>query len=159
MWKFRHLSLPPIFNGIRVARSYWFLCSILSIFVYRFVLFLLAIVLPVLLWIKVSNYPFWPLYCLSFFELRFLITPLATFLKIYLYTFQTTFFVFGLFVLKLLSIFNFLTFWPKYYCTETSYQYIHYWPDTNLSIYNWYITCILLIIIGLLNHNYTKKIE
>ena len=100
---------------------------------------------------------FWPLYCLSFFELRFLITP--TFLKIYLYTLQTTFFVFGLFVLKLLSIFNFLPFWPKYYCTETSYQYIHYWPDTNLSIYNWYITCILLIIIGLLNHNYTKKIE
>ena len=99
-----------------------------SLFVVLF-FFLLAIVLPVLLLL-------WSLYCLSFFELRFLITPLATFLKIYLYTFQNTFLVFGLFVLKLLSIFNFLTFWPKYYCTETSYQYIHYWPDTNLSIYN-----------------------
>ena len=44
--------------------------------------YLLAIVLSVLLWIMTSDYPFgifWPLYCLSFFELRLLITPLVSF--------------------------------------------------------------------------------
>jgi hypothetical protein len=42
----------------------------------------LAIVLSVLLWSKASDYPFgifWPLYCLSFFDLRLLITPLVSF--------------------------------------------------------------------------------
>ena len=42
----------------------------------------LAIVLPVLLWFTASDYLFgilWPLYCLYFFDLRLLITPLVSF--------------------------------------------------------------------------------
>ena len=52
-----HLSSPPIFNGVRVTRSlvsYVVFCRSL------FVLFL------------------WPLCCLSFFDLRILITPLMS---------------------------------------------------------------------------------
>jgi hypothetical protein len=44
--------------------------------------YLLAIVLPVLLWFTASDYPFgifWPLYCLYFFDLRILITSLVSF--------------------------------------------------------------------------------
>jgi hypothetical protein len=63
------------------------ICSCCSICVFcmlcrsLFVLFLLAIVLSVL-WYTASDYPFgifWPLYCLSFFDLRLLITPLVSF--------------------------------------------------------------------------------
>jgi hypothetical protein len=44
--------------------------------------YLLAIVLSVLLWFMDSDYPFgifWPLCCLSFFDLQILITPLVSF--------------------------------------------------------------------------------
>jgi hypothetical protein len=44
--------------------------------------YLLAIVLSILLWFTASDYPFgifWPLYCLYFFDLRLLITPLVSF--------------------------------------------------------------------------------
>jgi hypothetical protein len=54
-----------------------FLCSILSIIVCLFV-----IVLSVLLWFTSSDYPFGiflSLYCLSFFDLRLLITSLVSF--------------------------------------------------------------------------------
>jgi hypothetical protein len=47
-----------------------------------FVPFLLAFVLSVLLWFTDSDYPFsifWPLCCLSFFDLRILITPSVSF--------------------------------------------------------------------------------
>jgi hypothetical protein len=45
-------------------------------------LYLLTIVLYVLLWYTVSYYlfgTFWPLYCMSFFDLLFLITSLISF--------------------------------------------------------------------------------
>ena len=55
---------------------------VLYIVVFPFVLFLLTIVLSVLLRFTDSDYPFgifWPLCCLSFFDLRILITPLVSF--------------------------------------------------------------------------------
>ena len=47
-----------------------------------FVFFLLVIVLSVFLWLTANDYPFgifWPLYCLSFFDLRPMIIPLVSF--------------------------------------------------------------------------------
>jgi hypothetical protein len=44
-------------------------------------LYLVAIVLSVLLWYAASDYPsgiLWPLYCLFFFDIRLLITPLVS---------------------------------------------------------------------------------
>ena len=98
-----HLSSPPIFSEVRVARSLVFnvmLCRplfvLLSFFFWplyclfffdlRLLItslwYLLAIVLSVLLRFTASDYPFgiiWPLYCLFFFDLRLLITPLVSF--------------------------------------------------------------------------------
>jgi hypothetical protein len=98
-----HLSSPPIFSEVRVARSLVFnvmLCRplfvLLSFFFWplyclfffdlRLLItslwYLLAIVLSVLLRFTASDYPFgifWPLYCLFFFDLRLLITPLVYF--------------------------------------------------------------------------------
>jgi hypothetical protein len=60
-------------------------CIVCTSFIYSFWLplwYLLAIVLPVLLWFTASDYPFgilWPLYCLYFFDLRLLITSLVSF--------------------------------------------------------------------------------
>jgi hypothetical protein len=60
-------------------------CVVCSFSIYGFWLplwYLLAIVLSVLLWFTDSDYLFdifWPLYCLSFFDLRILITSLVTF--------------------------------------------------------------------------------
>ena len=51
-----HLSSPPVFSGVRVARSLVFSVVFCKSF---FVIF------------------FWPLYCLSSFELRLLINPLV----------------------------------------------------------------------------------
>ena len=48
---------PPVFRGVRVTRSL-VLCSVLWIVVYRFVPFLLAIVLSVLLRYTDSDYSF-----------------------------------------------------------------------------------------------------
>jgi predicted nucleic acid-binding Zn ribbon protein len=60
-------------------------CVVCSSSIYGFWLplwYLVAIVLSVLLWFTDSDYPFgifWPLYCLFFFDLRLLITPLVSF--------------------------------------------------------------------------------
>jgi hypothetical protein len=59
-------------------------CVVCPSLIYGFSLplwYLLAIVLSVLLWFTASDYPFgifWPLCCLSFFDLRLLITPLVS---------------------------------------------------------------------------------
>jgi hypothetical protein len=59
-------------------------CIVCPTLVYGFWLLLwslLSIVLSVLLWFTASDYSFglcWPLYCLSFFGLRLLITPLVS---------------------------------------------------------------------------------
>jgi hypothetical protein len=59
-------------------------CIVCPSLVYGFWLLLwslLAIVLSVLLWFTASDYSFglcWPLYCLSFFGLQLLITPLVS---------------------------------------------------------------------------------
>ena len=61
------------------------LCVICPSLIYRFWLplqYLLAFVLSVLLWFTDSDYPFsifWPLCCLSFFDLQILITPSVSF--------------------------------------------------------------------------------
>jgi hypothetical protein len=60
-------------------------CVVCPSLIYSFWLplwYLLTIVLSVLLWFMDSDYPFgifWPLCCLSFFDLRILITPLVSF--------------------------------------------------------------------------------
>jgi hypothetical protein len=60
-------------------------CIVCSSLIYCFWLplwYLLAIVLSVLLWFTASDYPFgifWPLYCVFFFDLLLLITPLVSF--------------------------------------------------------------------------------
>ena len=97
-----HLSSPPIFSGIRVARSLvlylvfyrpmFFLlpfffchCIVSPSSTYGFWLphrYLLAIVLSVLLRLTASDYLigiFWPLYCQSLFDLRLLITSSVSF--------------------------------------------------------------------------------
>ena len=56
-----HLSSHVVFNRVRVTRSLFFCRLILSFF-------------------------FWSLFCLSFFDLRFLVTPL--YLQTFLYQFQ-----------------------------------------------------------------------
>ena len=74
-----HLSSTSVFSGFRVARSLVF-CGVFCRSL--FVLFPLAIVLSVLLRFTDSDYTFgifWPLCCLSFFDLRILITPLVSF--------------------------------------------------------------------------------
>ena len=61
------------------------LCVVCPSLIYRFWLplqYLLAFVLSVLLWFTDSDYPFsifWPLCCLSFFDLQILITPSVSF--------------------------------------------------------------------------------
>jgi hypothetical protein len=65
-----------VFSCVRFSLSLVF-CVVFC----PFVLFLVAIVLSVLLRFTASDYPFgilWPLYCLSFFDLRLLITPLVS---------------------------------------------------------------------------------
>ena len=97
-----HPSSPPVFNGVRVIRSFvlcvcfvdrWLPfypfsfghCVVCSSSIYGFWLplwYILAIVLSVLLRFTDSDYPFgifWPLCCLFFFDLRILITPLVSF--------------------------------------------------------------------------------
>jgi hypothetical protein len=60
-------------------------CIVCSSMIYAFWLhpwYLLAIVLSVLLWYTDSDYPFgifWPLFCLFFYDIRILITPLVSF--------------------------------------------------------------------------------
>ena len=53
----KHLSSPPVFNGVRVTRSL-VLC----------VLFCRSL-------FAILSFFFWPLYCLSFFDVRNMITP------------------------------------------------------------------------------------
>jgi hypothetical protein len=57
-----HLSSPMDFSGVRVTRSLVFLCVMFcrSLFV-------------------LSSFFFWPLHCLSFFDLRILITILVSY--------------------------------------------------------------------------------
>ena len=52
-----HLYSPPVFSGVRVTRSYFYI-YVLSIVVCPFVLFRLAIELSVLLRYTVSDCPF-----------------------------------------------------------------------------------------------------
>ena len=72
----------------------WYLLAICSSMIYRFWLhpwYLSAIVLSVLLWFRDSDYPlgiFWPLCCLFFYGLRFLITPLVSFGHLFFYNIQ-----------------------------------------------------------------------
>jgi hypothetical protein len=60
-------------------------CVVCSSMIYGFWLplwYLLTIVLSVLLWYTDSDYPFgifWPLFCLLFYDIRILITPLVSF--------------------------------------------------------------------------------
>ena len=71
-----HLSSPLVFSGLRVTQSLVLCVCFVDLF-FPFVLFLLASVLSVLLWHTDSNYPFgifWPVCCLSFFDIRILIT-------------------------------------------------------------------------------------
>ena len=79
-----HLCLPPVFNGVCVIQSLGcFLCSVLYTIVCTFVLFLLAIVLSPLLWCMVSDYVF------GIFDVRPLITPLASLNLSYFYCLST----------------------------------------------------------------------
>ena len=96
-----HLSLPPVFSGVRVTRSLvlyacfvvrclYFCpfsfdhCVVCSSSIYGFWLplwYLLAIVLFVLLRYTDYDCPFdifWPLCCLFFFDIRILIAPLIS---------------------------------------------------------------------------------
>ena len=79
-------SMGLLLSIIHVPLTYN-ICSCCSICVFcmlcrsLFVLFLLVIVLSVL-WFTASEYPFgifWPLYCISFFDLRLLVTSLVYF--------------------------------------------------------------------------------
>jgi hypothetical protein len=69
------LSLCPLSFGyciVRLSLIYGF---------WSHLWYLLAIVLSVFLWFTASDHTlgiFWPLYCLSFFDLRLLITPLIS---------------------------------------------------------------------------------
>jgi hypothetical protein len=61
-----HLPLPPVFSEVRVARSLVF-CMVFCVSLFIILLFLL-----------------WPLRCLSFSDLRLLITPLSITLSVLL---------------------------------------------------------------------------
>jgi hypothetical protein len=65
-----------------VSFGYCIFCSSLFYFFCLLLWYLLAILLFVLLWFTSSDYSFgifWPLYCLFFFDLLLLITPLVSF--------------------------------------------------------------------------------
>jgi hypothetical protein len=83
-----HMNSHPDFSKVRVA---WYLmfCVVFYWSLFVLFLFLLAIVLSVFLWItftfgycivciSLNYFFFWPLYCLSFFELLLPITPLVS---------------------------------------------------------------------------------
>jgi hypothetical protein len=55
-----HMSLPPVFSAVRVARSFVF-CVVFC-----------------RLWFVLLFFFYWPLCCLPFFDLRLLITPLVS---------------------------------------------------------------------------------
>ena len=72
-----HLSSPMVFGGVRVAASLVFCVVWLLLFLY----YLVAVVLSVLPRLTNSDYPFgifWPLYFLSFLDLRLMITHLVS---------------------------------------------------------------------------------
>ena len=74
-----HLGSPPDFSGVHVAPVFRVMFSRSSCVLFFF--FLLAIVLSVLIRFTASDYLFgilWSLYCLSFYDLRLLITPLVS---------------------------------------------------------------------------------
>ena len=79
----RMFSIPPVLSGVPVAQSLVFnemFCPYRSLF-FLLSFFLLTIVLSVLLRFTASDYHFgifWPLCCLSFFDLRLLITHLTS---------------------------------------------------------------------------------
>ena len=89
-----HLPLPPVFSGVRVARSLVF-CMVFCVSLFIILLFLL-----------------WPLRCLSFSDLRLLITPLAITLSVLL-RFTTSDYPFGHYVVCPSLIYDFwLPLWP-----------------------------------------------
>ena len=83
-----HLSCSPVFSGVRVARS---------------IVFNVVFVDPCL---SLCPFLYWPLYCLSVFELRLLDTSLAYLILFYL----SQLLIFNTFYLSQLLIFN--TFLP-----------------------------------------------
>ena len=74
-----HLGSPPDFSGVHVAPVFRAMFCRSSFVLLSF--FSFDIVLAILLRFTASDYPFgvlWPLYCLSFYDLRLLITSLVS---------------------------------------------------------------------------------
>ena len=75
------MGSPPVCSGIHVARSLVFCVKLYRSSFVLLSFFPLAIVLSVFLRCTASDYQFgilWPLYCLSFFDVRLLITSLVS---------------------------------------------------------------------------------
>ena len=104
--------------------------------IYRFWLllwYLLAIVLSVLLRFTASDYPFgifWPLCCLSFFELQILITSLVSFGHCVVWPFSTYRFWLHLWYLLAIVLSDRLQF------TESYYTFGIFWPLCCLTVFN-----------------------
>ena len=120
-------------------------------FFFCFVLFLLAIVLSVLLLRHTaSGYPFgifWSLYCLSFFDIRFLITPMVSFghctcLSFFKIRFLITLWYLLVIVLSVLrhmaSNYSFHILWPL--CCLSFF-------DTRFLVTLWYHLAIVLFVL------------
>ena len=116
--------------------------------IYRFWLplwYLLAIVLSVLLWYTDSDYLFgifWPLCCLTFFDLQILITPLVSFGHCVVW--PSSIYRFWLLVWCLLAIVLSVLLWY----TDSDYLFGIFWPLCFLSFFDLQILITPLVSFG-----------
>ena len=108
-----------------VSFGHYIVCSSLICCFWLHLWYLLAIVLFVLLWFTASDYPFgifWPLYCLFFFDLLLLITPLVSFGHCIVCS--SLIYCFWLHLWYLLAIVLFVLLW----FTASDYTFGIFWP-------------------------------
>ena len=104
--------------------------------------YLLAIVLYVLLWFTASDYTFgifWPLCCMSFFDLQLLITPLVSFSHCVVC--PSSIYSFWLPLWYLLAIVLYVLFW----FTASDYPFGIFWPLCCLSFFDLWILITPLV--------------
>ena len=130
-------------------------CVVCHSLIYRFWLllwYLLAIVLSVILWFTYSDYSFgifWPLCCLSFFDLQILITPLVS--CGHCVVCHSLIYRFWLLLWYLLAIVLSVILW----FTDSDYSFGILWPLCCLSFFDlyrfwlllWYLVAIVLSVI------------
>ena len=123
-------------------------CVVCPSLIYSFWLplwYLLAIVLYVLLWFTASDYPFgifWPLCCMSFFDLQLLITPLVSFSHCVVC--PSSIYSFWLPLWYLLAIVLYVLLW----FTASDYPFGIFWPLCCMSFFDLQLLITPLVSFG-----------